>query len=46
MSTKANQSMSAKHVAIREIRPADSDECARIIYEAFGGLHDYHAVPA
>jgi GNAT superfamily N-acetyltransferase len=37
--------MSAKHVAIREIRPSDSDECARIIYEAFGGLHDYHRFP-
>jgi len=42
MSTKA---MSAKQVAIREIRPADSDDCARIIYEGFGGLHDYHRFP-
>jgi GNAT superfamily N-acetyltransferase len=42
MSTKA---MSAKQCAIREIRPADSDDCARIIYEGFGGLHDYHRFP-
>ena len=32
-------------IAIRAIEPADGDECARIVYEAFGGLHDYHRFP-
>jgi predicted N-acetyltransferase YhbS len=33
-------------VTIRDIRPADSDDCARIIYEAFGRLLDYHQFPS
>jgi GNAT superfamily N-acetyltransferase len=32
-------------IAVRAIEPADGDECARIVYEAFGGLHDYHRFP-
>ena len=32
-------------IAIRAIEPPDGDECARIVYEAFGGLHDYHRFP-
>jgi GNAT superfamily N-acetyltransferase len=32
-------------VAVRAIEPADVDECARIVYEAFGALHDYHRFP-
>jgi GNAT superfamily N-acetyltransferase len=32
-------------IAVREIEPADGDECARILYEAFGGLHDHHRFP-
>jgi GNAT superfamily N-acetyltransferase len=32
-------------IAIRGIEPADADECARIAYEAFGGLHDHHRFP-
>jgi ribosomal protein S18 acetylase RimI-like enzyme len=35
----------AMAIAVRAIEPADSDECARIAYEAFGGLHDYHRFP-
>ena len=27
---------------IRMIEPADRDECARILYEAFGAIHDQH----
>lgn len=29
-------------VALRAIEPADASECARIVYEAFGGIHDQH----
>jgi GNAT superfamily N-acetyltransferase len=29
-------------IAVRAIEPADGEECARIVYEAFGGVHDYH----
>jgi GNAT superfamily N-acetyltransferase len=32
-------------IALRPIEPADADECARIAYEAFAGLHDYHRFP-
>ncbi len=32
-------------IAVRAIEPADGDECARIVYEAFGGLQDYHRFP-
>ena len=31
--------------AIRAIQPTDSDECARIIVAAFGGIQDYHRFP-
>lgn len=29
-------------IELRAIEPADTDECARIIYEAFGAIHDRH----
>ncbi len=29
-------------VALRPVEPSDADECARIVYEAFGGIHDHH----
>lgn len=29
-------------VVVRPIEPADADECARIVYEAFGGIHNHH----
>jgi len=32
-------------VELRPAEPADGDECARIVYEAFGGIHDYHHFP-
>jgi len=32
-------------IAVRAIVPADGDECARIVYEAFGRLHDFHRFP-
>jgi GNAT superfamily N-acetyltransferase len=32
-------------VAVRAIEPADGDECARIVYEAFGAIQDHHQFP-
>ncbi len=29
-------------IELRAIEPADTDDCARIIYEAFGAIHDQH----
>src|SRR5918995_3037099 len=29
-------------VVLRPIEPSDADECSRIVYEAFGGIHDHH----
>ena len=29
-------------IELRAIEPADGDECARIAYEAFGGIQDHH----
>ena len=42
------ESAVARHgmaVALRPAEPADADECARIVYEAFGRLHDRHQFP-
>jgi len=30
---------------VRAIEPADGDECTRIVYEAFAGVHDQHRFP-
>jgi GNAT superfamily N-acetyltransferase len=43
--TKSTATDGEMAVAVREIEPADGDECARIVYEAFGSLHDYHQFP-
>jgi GNAT superfamily N-acetyltransferase len=32
-------------IALRAIEPGDVAECARITYEAFAGLHDFHQFP-
>jgi predicted N-acetyltransferase YhbS len=32
-------------VTLREATPADAEACARICFEAFGGLHDHHRFP-
>jgi GNAT superfamily N-acetyltransferase len=32
-------------IALRAIEPGDREECARIAFEAFAGLHDYHQFP-
>jgi predicted N-acetyltransferase YhbS len=35
-------SPSGRPVELRPIEPADRDEAARILYEAFAGIHDHH----
>jgi GNAT superfamily N-acetyltransferase len=35
----------AEAVTLREVRPGDVKECARICFEAFGGIDDYHRFP-
>jgi GNAT superfamily N-acetyltransferase len=34
-----------REVTLRQPEPGDTDELGRIIYEAFGGIHDYHRFP-
>lgn len=29
-------------ITVRPVEPGDAEECARIVFEAFGGIHDYH----
>jgi GNAT superfamily N-acetyltransferase len=43
--TESRRTRSAVEIVVRAIEPADGDECARIVYEAFGGLHDHHRFP-
>jgi GNAT superfamily N-acetyltransferase len=37
--------MSAQQVTLREPAPSDADELARIVFEAFGDIHDHHRFP-
>jgi GNAT superfamily N-acetyltransferase len=32
-------------VTLREVKPEDVEQCARICFEAFGGIDDYHRFP-
>ena len=32
-------------VTLREVQPDDAEACARIIFEAFGAIHDHHRFP-
>jgi hypothetical protein len=32
-------------VTLREVEPRDTDDCARIVFEAFGEIHDHHNFP-
>jgi predicted N-acetyltransferase YhbS len=40
--TPRSSSSSGRTVELRPIEPADRDEAARIVYEAFAGIHDHH----
>ena len=43
--TESKRTRSAEGIVVRAIEPADGDECARIVYEAFAGVHDHHRFP-
>jgi GNAT superfamily N-acetyltransferase len=43
--TESKRTRSAEGIVVRAIEPADGDECARIVYKAFAGLHDHHRFP-
>ena len=35
-------SSKAANVTLREVQPRDIQDCARIVFEAFGDIHDHH----
>ena len=37
--TESKRTRSAEGIVVRAIEPADGDECARLVYEAFAGVH-------
>lgn len=41
----ANAAPAAGAVQLRPIEPGDCDAAARIVYEAFAGIHDHHRFP-
>jgi GNAT superfamily N-acetyltransferase len=43
--TKSTATDHTMTVVIRGIEPADGDECARIVYKAFGAIQDHHQFP-
>jgi predicted N-acetyltransferase YhbS len=40
--TDSSGTATGASIEVRPIEPADAEQCARIVYEAFGGLHDHH----
>jgi predicted N-acetyltransferase YhbS len=45
MSTGTSTQAQARAVSLREVQPEDVADCARICFEAFGGIHDQHRFP-
>ena len=45
MTTSTSYISAAGQVTIREVEPGDADACARICFDAFGGIHDHHRFP-
>ena len=43
--TPTTSTADAGQVTLREVQPGDVDACARICFEAFGGIHDHHRFP-
>ena len=41
----AEAALAPQPVTLREATPADAEECARICFEAFAGIHDHHRFP-
>jgi GNAT superfamily N-acetyltransferase len=43
--TDAASTEAAGQVTVREVEPGDTEPCAQILFDAFGGLHDHHRFP-
>jgi GNAT superfamily N-acetyltransferase len=43
--TQTTSTRSAGQVTLREAEPGDAEACARIVFDAFGAIHDYHRFP-
>jgi predicted N-acetyltransferase YhbS len=43
--THAASTLGPGQVSLREVEPGDAEECARICFEAFGGIQDHHRFP-
>lgn len=42
MQTMTEPTTTKGDVTVRPVEPPDADECARIVHEAFGAVHDHH----
>ena len=43
--SESTSTVAAEAVTLREVKPDDAKECARICFEAFGGIDDHHRFP-
>jgi GNAT superfamily N-acetyltransferase len=43
--SETTSTAAAEAVTLREVKPEDVEQCARICFEAFGGIDDYHRFP-
>src|ERR671910_661476 len=40
--TNSDSAEATREVTLREAKPGDTEACAQILFDAFGGLHDHH----
>ena len=45
MASTTSTAAAAGELTIREVAPADAEACARILFDAFGAIHDQHRFP-
>jgi predicted N-acetyltransferase YhbS len=43
--TDSVSTQAAEQVTLRPTEPSDAEPCARILFDAFGGIHDHHRFP-
>jgi GNAT superfamily N-acetyltransferase len=43
--TQTTSTRDAGQVTLREVEPGDTEACARIVFDAFGAIHDHHRFP-
>jgi GNAT superfamily N-acetyltransferase len=43
--TEAGPAVTSGHVTLREAGPGDTEACAQVCFDAFGGFHDHHRFP-